>query len=91
VEYSAGKILLSGEGPGRLVLAEVWYPGWRVKIDGKEAAIFRVANIWMGVELPEGHHQIEFSYLPILQLVGIAVSIACWAAVWILAWLGRRQ
>lgn len=89
--YAPGKVDLSADGPGRLVLSEVWYPGWRVEVDGERASILRVANAWMGVELLAGRHQIQFYYSPTWQYVGIGLSIACWAAVLFVALFRRRR
>ncbi len=49
-------------GQGYLVLADMWYPEWRVLLDGSPAELYR-ANGWMrAVRVPEGEHTVEFIY-----------------------------
>lgn len=45
--------------PGVLVVAEPWYPGWQVLVDGKPAQTMRVDYALRGVALPAGVHQID--------------------------------
>jgi hypothetical protein len=58
---------------GLLVLADTWYPRWRVFIDGEPASMMR-ANHWQrGVIVPSGLHEVEFKFdssdmlLPVLS------------------------
>ncbi|HOK09640.1 MAG TPA: YfhO family protein [Candidatus Hydrogenedens sp.] len=48
--------------PGILVLADTYYPGWSVSVDGVAKDIIPVNIAFRGVELSEGDHQIEFVY-----------------------------
>ncbi len=49
-------------GAGYLILADSWYPNWRVTVDGTPQTVFR-ANGWMrAVQIPAGQHTVEFSY-----------------------------
>jgi hypothetical protein len=68
--------------PGILVLTEAWDPGWRARVDGKEAQIHIVDHALMGVELDSGLHDIEFFYRPggmtltfILAVAGLAALL----------------
>lgn len=45
-----------------LVLADAWSPGWRVRVDGQDAPLLRIAGVFRGVALPAGVHQIVFRY-----------------------------
>jgi hypothetical protein len=86
-----GRVVLKAEGPGRLVWTEVFYPGWQASIDGQSVEILCVNDLWMGLDMPDGVHQVEFRYQPGLQLAGIALSIACWAMALVLGlFRGRR-
>ncbi len=61
---------------GLLVLADTWYPRWRVSIDGNPAAIMR-ANHWQrGVVVPSGHHEVEFRFDSSDVTIGLVISVA---------------
>ena len=47
--------------PGLVVLADVFYPGWRLSIDGKEAEILRVNRMMRGAAVEAG--RIDLSIL----------------------------
>ncbi len=86
-----GSVKILAEGPGRLVWAEVYYPGWQAWIDGTKVETLRVANLWLGVDLPSGRHQVEFDYRPGLQYAGFAISICAWAGVFFFGCYRRRK
>lgn len=44
-----------------LVLTDVYYPSWRVYIDGTESMIHRVNYAFRGVIVPKGEHEVVFS------------------------------
>lgn len=48
--------------PGILVLADAYYPGWSVSVDGVSKDVIPVNIAFRGVELSEGDHQIDFEY-----------------------------
>ncbi len=49
-------------GSGYLILADSWYPNWKVSVDGNNATLYR-ANGWMrAVQVPGGEHTVEFTY-----------------------------
>src|ERR1051326_9242607 len=50
--------------PGILVLADAYYPGWRVYVDGKEEKIYRANLFFRAVKLAAGAHRVEFRYEP---------------------------
>ena len=74
-------------------MSEVFYPGWAVTIDGKEAELARVNYILRAVKVPAGKHRIELVYAPssitttetiafialaLIALGAIAVGIGRW-------------
>jgi uncharacterized membrane protein YfhO len=61
---------------GLAVFSEVYYPkGWTVKINGKEASIFRVNYILRAVRIPAGENIIEFSIQPKIYSIGEKISL----------------
>jgi hypothetical protein len=60
---------------GMLVLAETWYPGWRVKVDGKYAPIYQPYAALRGVVLEAGTHRVEFRYRPASAWIGAISSL----------------
>jgi len=94
---SAGSITLSdhkanylkfeskSSAAGLAVFSEIYYPGWVVTIDGKEATVLRANYILRALEIPAGNHIIEMKFEPRLFVVGNKVTTAStWLAVVIL-------
>ena len=50
--------------PGVVVLHDVAYPGWIVTVDGVAKPLLRADLIFRGVEVPPGHHTVEFAFHP---------------------------
>ncbi len=63
------------ESPGIVVLADVFYPGWELSIDGKPAPIYRVNRMMRGAAVPPGKHRLVYRYNPASFRVGRAVSV----------------
>ena len=47
---------------GLLVLADMYYPGWRVTVDGHERPILRANVMQRGVAVPPGTHRVAFEF-----------------------------
>jgi len=60
---------------GYLVLTDVYYPGWRVWVDGHKEAIQRADYLFRAVYLPQGKHLVEFVYDPASLKIGAAISL----------------
>jgi uncharacterized membrane protein YfhO len=80
-------------GPGILVLADSFYPGWRAYVDGKEERIMRANLFFRAVSLPAGKHRVEFRYKPMSFTIGLVVSIVtlCGVAGWSLILFIRNR
>ena len=59
-----------------LVLADAYYPGWKVTINGKAGEIFPAYYAFRGVLVPPGRHTVEFTYFPLSFRLGLAISTA---------------
>ena len=63
------------QSPGLVILADLFYPGWRLTIDGKEAPVYPVNLLMRGAAVPAGNHKLVYSYAPMSFRAGRIVSI----------------
>ncbi|MDO8691068.1 MAG: YfhO family protein [Dehalococcoidia bacterium] len=61
--------------PGVLVLSEVYFPGWRALLDGRETRIVRTNYLLRGIAIPAGPHVVEMAYQPDSFKAGSLVSL----------------
>jgi uncharacterized membrane protein YfhO len=78
---------------GLLVLSDLYYPGWKAEVDGREVEIERVNYLMRGVPLAAGNHRVEFRYEPTSWRMGWALSLAGLGALagLVVAGLRRRR
>ena len=77
--------------PGFLVLSEIYYGGWRARIDGAKADIYRTDHTLRGIRVPPGDHRIELSYLPASFRTGLLCASAGLLLLCAGAFLSRRR
>jgi len=75
--------------PGILVLSEMAYPGWAVRVNGRPAEPLRVYGLLRGVALPAGQWRVEWRFEPLIAYLGLAISLLTAVAVAV-AWFGWR-
>jgi len=56
------RVRTSSNSPAILVLSEVYYPDWKVEVDGTPAELLRADHILRGVALEGGEHEVVFRY-----------------------------
>jgi hypothetical protein len=86
VERTPNRIEVKAEGPGLMVLSEIYDPDWQAEVDGRTAEIVRANGILRGVYLEEGMHRITFIYRPAGLTAGCGVTAVGWicaVALWI--------
>lgn len=66
---------------GWLVLADVWYPGWRAYLDNDQVSIYRANYLFRAVQLPAGVHRVSFVYDPLSFRIGALASMIAWIAI----------
>lgn len=60
---------------GYVVLTDTYDPGWRARVDGREAPLLRADVAFRAVAVPSGRHSLEMIYRPTAVLVAVAVSL----------------
>ncbi len=106
-EPSAGKVRIDHEtsshivldvameSAGVVVLADLWYKGWKATLDGVEVPILRANHALRGVVVPAGKSRLEFRYEPASFRLGVTVFLGSFVllVVWMGAssWRSRRQ
>jgi hypothetical protein len=59
-----------------LVVSDVYYPGWRVYVDGNERALFRADYAFRAVRLHPGDRVVRMEYKPPYFKIGLLFSAA---------------
>jgi hypothetical protein len=66
---------VSARRPGRLVLNDTFYPGWKATVDGHETGIRAANTAFRAVAVPAGRHRVRFSYEPASVRAGGALTL----------------
>jgi len=90
MDWSPNRIEVQATGPGQLVLSEMNYPGWQVRLDGQPAQLETALGALRSVQLPAGQHAVTFEFWPLPVFVGGALSLLGLAALALLAWTQLR-
>jgi uncharacterized membrane protein YfhO len=73
------------------VLADTHYPGWRARVDGREAEIFRVNGLHRGIRVGPEDERVEFEYQPVSLRRGAIISIASAVILLSVVLIDRRR
>jgi hypothetical protein len=73
-----GRILLTIDAPApdRIVVRETWDAGWKASLDGTNAPLHLDQNTFLGIDVPEGQHDLILEFRPAEVRVGIGLSLA---------------
>jgi hypothetical protein len=76
--YDASEIevKVTTDKPGILVLSEVWYPAWKVQLDGADTEMLIADYSLRGVAVPAGTHTVTMRYESGAFSAGMWVTIA---------------
>jgi hypothetical protein len=58
-----------------LVMAETWYPGWRVEVNGKDQPVWRAQRALRAVEIPSGMSTVRWRFEPPSFRIGFVISL----------------
>lgn len=68
-----------------LVISEIWHPGWRALLDGREIPLRRTDLALMGAWIPAGRHRLVLEFRPLHWRTALTISIL--SGVAFLTWL----
>ncbi len=77
--------------PGLLFTSIPYDKGWTILVDGQEIKGRKVMEAFLGVDLPQGQHQISLKYQPPGLKAGILISAASLLLFGLAMWLGREK
>ncbi len=75
IDDSSVTVDVSTAGGGMLVLSDVWYPGWRARVDDTPATVLRADGALRGVIVPPGRHTVVFELVSPTRLAGAGTSL----------------
>jgi hypothetical protein len=90
VRRSPGRLDVRAQGPGVLVLADSWDPGWSARVDERPARVLRVNHAELAVAVPAGTHRVLLRYRPRALGAGLALCALGAAVLAAAAARGRR-
>ena len=77
-----------------MFLSDTYYPGWIVRVDGKEDTIYRANYAFRAVRVPEGEHEVVFKYEPESVELGLRITVGTLIAVLVMiagmVWQDRK-
>jgi hypothetical protein len=85
------RVAVDARAPCHLVLADTFFPGWRVTVDGEPREIARANVAFRAVALEPGGHMVDFTYEPLWFRVGAWASGAAALLTALLLVLGPRR
>lgn len=68
-------IQVSSDAISKLIISSVYYPGWEVYVDGVKSEIQTHKNLFLGVNLSPGDHEVVFRYVPKIFYQTLPISI----------------
>ncbi len=81
--YDINNLTVEVDNPadGFLVLSEIYYPGWKAFVDGRETKIYKADYALRAIHLLQGQHKIHFTFDPLSFKIGALFSILSFATL----------
>ncbi|MBW2064744.1 MAG: YfhO family protein [Deltaproteobacteria bacterium] len=92
IEYNTDdlRIRVETKKPAYLVLSEIYYPGWRARVDGKEVEVLCGNYIFRVIPLEAGEHEVQLYFISWPFRIGAIISVfALVLGIYLL--LGRKK
>lgn len=92
LSYESGnmEISVNTREKALLFLSEIYYPGWKATIDGKDIPILRADYAFRAIPVEKGNHIVKFSYEPWSFRLGSYLAIGGLIGAIFLAWVSRN-
>jgi hypothetical protein len=76
VHVESGRVVYRASAPvgGLFVHVANYFPGWRARVDGRDADILLANSLFRAVSLPPGEHLVELWYQPEAVALGMQVT-----------------
>ncbi|NLL44436.1 MAG: YfhO family protein [Mollicutes bacterium] len=87
--YIKGRIVATKE-KNVLFTSIPYEKGWTIKVDGQKVDYYKVFDAFIGLDLSEGEHLIEFTFLPPGLKLGIIVSLVSLLIFGIYIWKEKQ-
>ncbi len=81
--YSPNRIEFNIQQQGLLTISEIYYPGWKVFVNGEEQKI-KQDGIFRSIDLDERYNKIEMVFRPISVFAGLGIEVITWSLIVIL-------
>ncbi|MCC7501398.1 MAG: hypothetical protein IT229_02635 [Flavobacteriales bacterium] len=88
-EHDRFVVHVRNKAADQLVVQQAWYPGWRIRVDGKDVPLIRLHMAAFGCAMPAGDHLVEVLFRkPIVPwLLGLSM-VTLFAVLLLLALTG---
>ena len=92
LKYSPNEVEIEtiGNDKGFLVLADNYYPGWKVRVNDEEKNILRAYYNLRAVYLPPGNSKVTFTFDPLSFKIGAVVSCCTFLGILTFILAGRK-
>jgi len=84
-------LAVESTAPGFLVLSEVWYPGWRARVNDMEVRVIPANGALRAVPIPAGAAAVELTYAPRAWRWGLLMALVGVIGAGALVVLDRRH
>jgi hypothetical protein len=75
---------VDASGPCFLLAQDKYFPGWQVRVNGREAELIEANGVFKGVWLEKGHNEVKFQFDPPSWRIGLLISAATLAVILII-------
>ena len=78
LKYSATEIsiLVHATEFSYLILTDLYYPGWRAEVDGKEVRVIKAGLGFRAMPVGQGTHKIDFVFSPVDFKIGLVLTLS---------------
>jgi hypothetical protein len=76
--YSPNRIKVNIKQQGMVTMSEIYYPGWKVFVNGKKQEVFQ-DEIFRSIYLPELYNEIDMIFRPVTVFAGLGIEVFTWS------------